>query len=271
MPVTETGTRARQPDASGYALSHDGLRLYYEVFGSGSTTIVFLPANPISHSRIWKAQVPYLARHFRVVSYDGRGNGLSDHPDPSGKWLDQWYAEDCLTIMDATGTRAAVLVGICGDGVWPSIQMAVSDPARVLGIVAIAPGIPFVTPPHHNRAKALEVYDEVLESNDGWFKFNRHYARNNFRGFLEFFFGEMFPEPHSTKQIEDAVAYGLDGRVETLVMESERTVATKEEVESICRQVRCPVLIIHGDRDNCQPFERGLALAELTGARHVPF
>jgi pimeloyl-ACP methyl ester carboxylesterase/UDP:flavonoid glycosyltransferase YjiC (YdhE family) len=271
MPITETGTRARQPDASGYALTHDGLRLYYEVFGSGSTTIVFLPATPISHSRLWKAQVSYLARHFRVVVYDGRGNGLSDHPDPSGKWLERWYAEDCLTVMDATDTEAAVLVGICSDGVLPSIELAASHPDRVLGIVAIGPGVRLLAPPLPGRVPAIQAFDDVLESNEGWFKYNRHYIRENFRGFLEFFFGEMFPEPHSMKQIEDAVAYGLDGRVETLLMDNEPSVATKEEVEAICRQVRCPVLIIQGDRDNCQPFERGLALAELTGARHVPF
>src|ERR1700704_809770 len=110
MPVTETGTRARQPDSSGYATSADGLRLYYEVFGAGDRTIVFLPANPISHSRLWKAQVHYLARHFRVVVYDGRGNGLSDHPDPAATWPGTWWAEDCLTVMDATGTDSAVLV-----------------------------------------------------------------------------------------------------------------------------------------------------------------
>jgi pimeloyl-ACP methyl ester carboxylesterase/UDP:flavonoid glycosyltransferase YjiC (YdhE family) len=271
MPVTETGTRARQPDASGYALSQDGLRLYYEVFGSGTTTIVFLPANPISHSRLWRAQIHYLARHFRVIAYDGRGNGLSDHPDPSGKWLERWYAEDCLTVMDATGTEAAILAGICSDGVFPSIELAASHPDRVLGIVAIAPGVRALSPPLAARGPAIEVFDDVLESNEGWFKYNRHYIRENFRGFLEFFFGEMFPEPHSTKQIEDAVAYGLDGRVETLLMANEPSVATKEEVEAICRQVRCPVLIIQGDRDNCQPFERGIALAELTGARHVRF
>ena len=44
---------------------------------------MLLPPTPISHSRIWKAQVHYLARHHRVVVYDGRGNGNSDIPDPS--------------------------------------------------------------------------------------------------------------------------------------------------------------------------------------------
>ena len=71
MPITETGTRARLPDSSGYATAGDGVRLYYEVFGSGEKTILMLPANPISHSRLWKAQVHYLARHFRVIAYDG--------------------------------------------------------------------------------------------------------------------------------------------------------------------------------------------------------
>src|SRR6478672_10540074 len=103
--VTETGTRARQPDRSGYAISGDGLRLYYEVFGDGPRTILFLPCNPISHSRLWKAQVHYLARHFRVVVYDGRGNGRSDHPEVSGKWLGRWWADDCRTVMAATDTE----------------------------------------------------------------------------------------------------------------------------------------------------------------------
>ena len=104
----------------------------------------------------------------------------------------------------------------------------------------------------------------------GWEWENRHAILADHRGFLEFFFGEMFPEPHSTKQVEDAVTYGLDGSPAHLVMDDGEPVATtREEVEALCRQVRCPVLIVQGDRDNCQPAERGLALAELTGAEHV--
>jgi pimeloyl-ACP methyl ester carboxylesterase/UDP:flavonoid glycosyltransferase YjiC (YdhE family) len=270
MPITETGTRARQPDSAGYAVTSDGLRLYYEVFGQGPTTIVFLPANPISHSRLWKAQVHYLARHFRVITYDGRGNGLSDHPDPKGKWMGRWHAEDCLTVMDATDTNEAVLVGECVDGVYPSIQLAASHPDRVKGIVAIGTGVPLIGGrPEHRRA-SIESFEEVLDSHEGWFKFNRHYMKNDYRGFLEFFFGQMFPEPHSTKQIEDAVAYGLDGGVELLLMDNALPVAeTKEEVEALCRQVRCPILMLQGDRDNCQGDERARALAALTGARFL--
>jgi pimeloyl-ACP methyl ester carboxylesterase/UDP:flavonoid glycosyltransferase YjiC (YdhE family) len=229
-----------------------------------------LPPNPISHSRIWKAQVHYLARHFRVVAYDGRGNGNSDHPDPSEPWLHGWWASDCLAVMDATGTESAVLVGICNDGVWPSLQIAAAHRERVLGIVAVAPGVPLLSPPHAFRAAAVATFDDEMEDPVGWEKYNRGYILRDHRGFLEFFFGEMFPEPHSTKQLEDAVAYGLDSAPELLVMDDAAPVAaSREEVEAICRGVQCPMLVVQGDQDNCQPFERGRALADLLGADHV--
>jgi len=231
---------------------------------------VLLPPNPISHSRLWKAQVHYLARHFRVVAYDGRGSGNADFPDPAGLWLGRWRASDCLAVMDETATERAVLVGICGDGVWPSVQIAAAHPERVLGIVAVAPGVPLLSPPLPFRAVAAASFEDEFDDPQGWEKYNHSYIRSNHAGFLEFFFGEMFPEPHSTKHVEDAVAYGLDSAVEVLLMdEAEPVAATKEETEEICRQVRCPVLVVQGDRDNCQPLERGLALAELTGGEHV--
>ena len=258
MTVTETGTRARQPDESGYATAPDGVRLWWEAYGGGSTTIVLLPPNPISHSRIWKGQIHFLARHFRVVAYDGRGNGLAaDPPADVEGWLERWWREDCLTVMDATSTERAVLAGICGDGVWPSVQLATTVPERVLGIVALAPGIPFLTPPNPWWATAGEKVED-------------DYIAANHRGFLEFFFGALFPEPHSTKQVEDAVAYGLDGPVEALVRPTiERIAETQEGVEEVCRRVACPVLVVQGDLDNCQSPERGRILAELTGGEHV--
>ncbi len=70
-------SRARYPDSSGY-IKRDGVRLYYEVYGSGEPTVFLLPTWSIIHSRHWKMQIPYLARHCRVLTFDGRGNGRSD-------------------------------------------------------------------------------------------------------------------------------------------------------------------------------------------------
>ncbi len=69
-------TRTRE----GY-VERDGVRVFCEVYGEGEPTIVLLPTWSIVHSRHWKVQIPYLARHARVVTFDGRGNGRSDRPD----------------------------------------------------------------------------------------------------------------------------------------------------------------------------------------------
>ena len=72
-------SRAMYPDSEGY-VERDGVQTFYEVYGEGRPTYVLLPTWSIVHSRFWKAQIPYLARHFRVVTFDGRGNGRSDRP-----------------------------------------------------------------------------------------------------------------------------------------------------------------------------------------------
>ena len=71
--------RARYPDDEGF-VDNNGVKIGYEVFGSGTPTLLLLPTWTIIHSRFWKLQVPYLARHFRVVTFDGPGNGRSDRP-----------------------------------------------------------------------------------------------------------------------------------------------------------------------------------------------
>ncbi len=72
-------TRAIEADSSGH-VTRDGVSIHYEVYGAGATTVLLLPSWSIVHSRLWKAQIPYLSRHFRVIAFDGRGNGRSDRP-----------------------------------------------------------------------------------------------------------------------------------------------------------------------------------------------
>ena len=64
-------SRACYPETEGY-VERDGVSVFYEVYGEGKPTILLLPTWSIVHSRCWKAQIPYLARHFRVVAFDGQ-------------------------------------------------------------------------------------------------------------------------------------------------------------------------------------------------------
>ena len=105
IPMTEPAreqSRARYPDSSGYT-KRNGVRLYYEVYGSGEPTVFLLPTWSIIHSRHWKMQIPYLARHCRVLTFDGRGNGRSDRPATG--YGEAEFAADALAVMDATATE----------------------------------------------------------------------------------------------------------------------------------------------------------------------
>ncbi len=103
--------RACEPDHDGY-VERDGVKLFYEVFGDGEPTILLLPPWSIIHSRHWKAQVPYLSRHFRVVTFDGRGNGRSDAPTTAASYSPIAFADDAVAVMDAVGVDRAILVSL---------------------------------------------------------------------------------------------------------------------------------------------------------------
>ena len=258
--------RARQPDADGY-VERDGVKIFYEVFGTGSPTLLLMPTWSIIHSRFWKLQVPYLARHFRVVTFDGRGCGRSDRPVGADAYADAEFAADAMAVLDGTGTDRAVLVALSAGAVW-SIQLAVGHPERVLGVVAIGPSVGLV-PRHEERRRW--AWDERHDTTEGWAKYNRHYwLEGDYESFLEFFFGQMFSEPHSTKQVEDCVGWGKEIEPATLVDTSlgPQSFSSSTFAER-SKQVRCPVLVIHGSEDHISPHGNGVALAELTGGSLV--
>jgi pimeloyl-ACP methyl ester carboxylesterase len=264
-PRERDAARAVEPVSSGLVEAPDGVRIAFDVYGAGEPTLVLLPSTPIVHARQWKGQVPYLSRHYRVVAYDGRGNGRSDRPTDPAAYTDARITDDIVAVMDATNTPRAILVGLCGDSVWRAVRLAAAAPDRVAGIVAFAVGVPRLSPVHPNRAPVR--FEEVLPSYDGWQKMNRHYWRDDYPGFARWFFESITTEPHSTKVIDDAVDWALDGSVEAMLADADAMFdLDKEAVEAICRDVTCPMLIVHGTEDHCQPVARAHRLAELTGA-----
>ena len=155
--ATREQTRARYPDTEGY-VERDGVRVHYEVYGDGDPTVLLLPTWSIIHSRHWKAQIPYLARHFRVLTFDGRGNGRTDRPHTVEAYAEREFAADALAVMDATGTERAVIVGLSAGVLW-GMLLAAEHPERVAGAVFIAPAAPFA----QHLARTTTPFDEPLD------------------------------------------------------------------------------------------------------------
>ena len=108
--VADEPTRARYPDETGSS-SATACASSTRSTATGEPTILLLPTWAIVHSRAWKAQIPYLARHFRVVTFDGRGNGRSDRPRRRGLRRRE-FAADAVAVLDATGRDRAIVVAL---------------------------------------------------------------------------------------------------------------------------------------------------------------
>lgn len=256
--------RAVLPDVADH-VTRDGVRIGYEVFGEGEPTILLLPTWTIVHSRQWKFQVPYLSRHYRVVTYDGPGNGLSDRVAEPARYTADSYAEDAVAVLDACGVERAVVVGL-SLGAGYGLRLAALYPERVQGLVAIAPSLPLV-PPHPERAAVVgNLFGPAPEKPRGWAKYNVEYWHRNFPDFVEFFFSQVFNEPHSTKPKEDTLLWGLETGPEILEAEAlAKTMQMKLTGDQLVEGVLSPTLVIHGTRDWVQPHQVGEELSRLTG------
>jgi pimeloyl-ACP methyl ester carboxylesterase len=255
--------RAVEPDETGSVRG-----IYWERFGDGEPTVLFVPPWAIVHSRIWKMQVPYFARHFRVVVFDPRGNGRSERPPDPAAYSETEYAQDALAVMDASGTERAVVVTL-SLGAQRALLLADDHPERVLGLAFIAPAVRLV-PDHPMRGRYARLFDQELDTDEGWAKMNAPYWRRDFGGFLEFFFANAFTEPHSTKQLEDAVGWGLETDAETLIATAVADGLDEQATREIGGRIRCPVLVIHGVDDAIRPFAAGEELAAVTGGELMP-
>jgi len=268
-------TRARYPEQDGY-IERDGVRVFFEVYGSGEPSVLLLPPWEIVHSRAWKCQVPYFARHGRVVMFDRRGNGRSSRPREVGAYDRCRAVDDALAVLDRAGVERAVVVSWCGAG--DDLVLAVEHPQRVAGLVLIAPDLLLTDDPAEEEGPY--PFEDEPQTLHGWAKWNRHYWLRDWPGFLEFFFAETFTEPHSTKQIEDAIRWGAQTDPETITHGMDAVWPNDRETAlRLCAQVRCPTLVIQGSEDAIVGRARGAAVAEaipharlvtLEGCGHAP-
>jgi DNA-binding winged helix-turn-helix (wHTH) protein/pimeloyl-ACP methyl ester carboxylesterase len=134
---TGPGTGASEPIR--YTVT-DGLYIAYQVTGSGPRDIVLIPGF-VSHLELDWADPRHahfldrLGSSGRLIRFDKRGTGMSDRPhEPADLEL---RMHDVLAVMDAVGSRRAVLCGHSEGGPM-AVLMAATHPERVSSLVLFA-------------------------------------------------------------------------------------------------------------------------------------
>jgi pimeloyl-ACP methyl ester carboxylesterase len=281
QPVRREQMRARYPDQTGY-VERDGVRVFWERYGDGEPAILLMPTWSVVHSRHWKGQIPYLSRFFRVVTFDGRGNGRSDRPQASAAYAGTEFAADAIAVLDATGTGPVVACGL-SMGTGYAARLAIEHPDRVLGLVMFGESIPFEGDDDDaGEGGPDESVDEPPPGAEDWDKYySAPFWRGDWRGFAEWFAGEkIFSERHSTKPIEDSVGWFLETDPETIIAaerapymrppaDFEPGPPTPGRAARYLRQIRCPVRMVHGTDDHITSIGHARRLAALLGAELI--
>lgn len=218
-----------------------------------------LPTWSVLDSAHGRFQLVDLSRHYRVVTFDPRGQGGSDRPEGRAAYAGEEFVKDALAVLDATGTDRAVLVA-CSLATHWLLRLAADHPDRVLGAVASGTNLPLA--PSHDHPEA-GPFLEPYRSTEGWAKFNAAYWRTDYEGFLRFFFGQVWTEPHSEPLIDACIENGLQTTPETLISTIGSDPMDETEAIALVRRTRCPWLVVHGDGDMLQPHAKAERLAAL--------
>jgi class 3 adenylate cyclase len=121
-----------------YALSGD-VNIAYQVMGDGPVDLVLVPGL-ISHVEFlhelpgYTAALRRLSRFARVVTFDKRGQGLSDRI--SGAPSLEQRMDDVRAVMDSIGSARAILIGF-SEGAAMSVLFAATYPERVPRLVLV--------------------------------------------------------------------------------------------------------------------------------------
>jgi pimeloyl-ACP methyl ester carboxylesterase len=132
-------------------IDRDGVRLYYEVHGTGPALL--LTHGYASSARMWAGQIDILAKDFQLILWDMRGHGRSDYPSAPDAYTEEATLADMAALLDTVQAQSAVLGGLSLGG-YMSLAFHRLNPERTRALLI------FDTGPGYRSADARESWNQ---------------------------------------------------------------------------------------------------------------
>ncbi len=258
------------PPATRYTLSGD-VNIAYQVLGDGAVDVVFV-MGWVSHLEYFWLEPRFagflqrLASFSRLILFDKRGTGLSDRVPIHQLPTLELRMDDVRAVMDAAGSKRAVIVGVSEGGPMSAL-FAATYPEKTLGLVMIGTYAKRIRDASYPWGRSASEHDEFLDI-----------IRHQWGGPV----GIDTRAPSLSGDPEFSAwwaAYLRMGASPSAAVALTRMNA-EIDVRPVLEAVRVPTLVLHRSEDRCLLVDEGRYVAshipgarfvEFPGADHLPF
>jgi 3-oxoadipate enol-lactonase len=231
------------------------IELNYDTFGNGEPLLLIMGFGMPGIA--WLPSLPMLAG-FKCIYFDNRGTGYSDKPD--GTYTIEQMADDASNLLRALNIPETKVFGVSMGGMIAQ-ELTLRHPEQVAKVVlgCTLPGGP------EAKMAAPEVAMKLVEG-------TKLMASNPDQGLdviLPLLYPEEFAQAHP--EIKQMMLAGMKMMPATPSESVDRTIAGIMTFNASERlgQIKCPVLIVHGEQDllippsNAALLQRDIPQAEV--------
>lgn len=216
--------------------THDGVKLYYEVYGAGEPLLV-IHGNGGSIADL-KAQIDYFRKRYKVIAMDSRDQGKSgDSPD---KITYEKMTDDLAALLDHLNTGPVNVLG-WSDGGIEALLLGIRHPAKVRKIAAMAANL---------NPSEQAIYPEIFAAFKSMMDSTPASAKETPEGKRELKVTQMlFDEPHIEANALEAIT------APTLVLAADHDAIRDEHTLEIYHHIPNSQLCIFPNATHMIPYD----------------
>jgi len=227
------------------------LNIYYEISGPEDAPVLVLSNGIMMSTASWVFQNSVLNQHLRVLLYDCRGMGKSDHPD--GPYSMELHADDLASLLKSLDIPKAHLAGI-SYGAEISMIFAIKYPDMTESLMVIdgvseihpllqAQTYPWLIAAERDDPELLLQTSYHMNFSEEWIKANQAFIKGSVERFAQ-----------------------LDLQAFSRLMEAFLQLDFTEDLSKIS----APTLVIAGEKDLIKGREYAKVLADkIPGSEFV--
>jgi 3-oxoadipate enol-lactonase len=217
------------------------ININYEIVGEGEPLLLIMGF--MGPGSAWLPWLPMLST-FQCIYFDNRGTGLTDKPE--GIYTAEQMAEDASNLLKALNLPKARVFGISMGGMIAQ-ELVLRHPEQIEKVVlgCTMPGGP------NSKMASPEIGQKMMASA----KMMALDPDKGIDGIISVCFPEDFARSHP--EIKKLVMERMSSGPPTPPETADRTMPGLMAFNAYERlpQIKCPVLIVHGDQDVLIPVE----------------